>query len=60
MKEFEVPVRFTGRINYHIKADTEEQAQAIADEMAQNEENLGGLENIEWEVKPPVSYSDIT
>lgn len=55
MKEFEVPVRFTGRIVYRIQADDESSAKFIADQMAENEAGLGDLENVDWEVKDPIS-----
>lgn len=55
MKEFEVPVRFTGRIVYRVQADDESSAKSIADQMAENEARLGDLEDVDWEVKDPVS-----
>lgn len=55
MKEFEVPVRFTGRIVYRVQADDESSAKSIADQMAENEAGLGDLENVDWEVKDPIS-----
>lgn len=55
MKEFEVPVRFTGRIVYRVQADDESSAKSIADQMAENEVGLGDLENVDWEVKDPIS-----
>lgn len=55
MKEFEVPVRFTGRIVYRVQADDESSAKSIADQMAENEAGLGDLENVDWEVKNPIS-----
>lgn len=55
MKEFEVPVRFTGRIIYRVQADDEASAKSIADQMAENEAGLGDLEDVDWEVKDPVS-----
>lgn len=55
MKEFEVPVRFTGRIVYRVQADDESSAKSIADQMAENEAGLGDLEDVDWEVKDPVS-----
>lgn len=58
MKEFEVPVRFNGRITYQIRANSQEEAQAIAEEMAENESRLGDLEDVDWDVKTPVSMRD--
>lgn len=55
MKEFEVPVRFTGRIVYRVQAEDESSAKSIADQMAENEAGLGDLENVDWEVKDPIS-----
>lgn len=59
MKNYEVPVRFSGCIHYFVDADTEEEAMMKAQGLAQEETNLGNLEDIDWDVKNPVDYSDI-
>ena len=58
MKNFTVPVRYTGKIEYQINADSEQKALGIAEEMASNEENLGDLEDIDYEVLPAVAIRE--
>lgn len=53
-KTYEIPVRFEGRVIYRIPADTEEEAMEKANEMAE-EECLGYLEDIDWEVKHSIN-----
>ena len=53
-----IPVRFSGRIVYRIKADSEEDAMKKANEMAE-EADCGELEDIDWETKPSIeSYCE--
>ena len=44
-----------GRLTYRVQADDEASAKSIADQMAENETGLGDLEDVDWEVKDPVS-----
>ncbi|MBR0147370.1 MAG: hypothetical protein IJM25_12020 [Eubacterium sp.] len=56
--EYEIPVRFSGRIMYHISADSEGEAREKATELAEDAD-CGQLEDIDWEVKPAVAtYQD--
>lgn len=52
---YEIPVRFEGRIMYTIEADSEEDAMAKAEELAE-EADCGLLEDIDWETKRPVAH----
>ena len=52
-----IPVRFTGKIEYEIEADTEEEAIAIANKMGEYAD-CGDLEDIDWETKPAVATYD--
>lgn len=57
MKNYTIPVRFTGKLEYLIRTDSETKAMSIAEEMAAEEENLGKLEDIEYEALPAVAVS---
>lgn len=53
-RRFIVPVRFTGKIEYEVYAETPEEASGIAERLACEEARLGDLEDVEWETKPPI------
>lgn len=57
MKNYTVPVRYTGKIEYQIDANSEQEALNVAEEMAANEENLDEMEDIDYEVLPAVAVS---
>ena len=58
MKKYTVPVRFTGKLEYQIRANSETEAMSIAEEMASEEENLGDMEDINYEVLPAVAIRE--
>ena len=58
MKKYTVPVRFTGKLEYQIRANSETEAMSIAEEMASEEENLGDMEDINHEVLPAVAIRE--
>ena len=51
MAKYEVTVRFTGKIDYVIEAASEEEAKAKAEDLADEEDRLGALEDIDWEAR---------
>lgn len=52
MAGYNVTVRFSGRIEYHITdAGSEAEAMTRAEELAAEETRLGALEDIDWEAK---------
>lgn len=58
MKKYTVPVRFAGKLEYQIRANSETEAMSIAEEMASEEENLGDMEDINYEVLPAVAIRE--
>ena len=54
---YEVPVRFSGRIMYHVAAGSEAEAMVKANELAEDAD-CGDLEDIDWETKHPVACMD--
>ena len=58
MKKYTVPVRFAGKLEYQIRANSETEAMSIAEEMASEEENLGDMEAINYEVLPAVAIRE--
>lgn len=58
LKNFCVPVHFTGKVEYSIKAHTIGDAMDIANSMAEDmaeHDEFGPLENIEWSVMTPIA-----
>lgn len=52
MADYNVVVRFTGKIEYTVKdAASEKDAMAKAQALAEEETRLGALEDIDWDVK---------
>lgn len=51
MAEYEIPVRFSGRVIYNIRAESEEKAKELAEHLAEEEDRLGPLEDIDWDVR---------
>ena len=59
MTEYEIPVRFSGRVNYIVRAKSAEEAKELAGKLAEEEEDrLGPLENIDWDVRDPRAWYD--
>lgn len=55
MSGWNVTVRFSGRIEYPVDADTAADPVAVADGMACEEDRLGALQDIDWETGAPVT-----
>lgn len=59
MTEYEIPVRFSGRVNYIVRAKSAEEAKELAGKLAEEEEDrLGPLEDIDWDVRDPRAWYD--
>lgn len=52
--EFSIPVRFTGKVTFKIRADSKQDAIAIAHVLARDEVDFEscGLEDVVFEVNP--------
>lgn len=58
MTEYEIPVRFSGRVNYIVRAKSAEEAKELAGKLAEEEDRLGPLEDIDWDVRDPRAWYD--
>ena len=58
MTEYEIPVRFSGRVNYIVRAKSAEEAKELAGKLAEEEDRLGPLEDIDWDVRNPRAWYD--
>lgn len=53
-KRYVVPVRFTGKIEYEVWAESEKAAMILANDQAMEETDFNKLEDIDWDVKAPM------
>lgn len=58
MTEYEIPVRFSGRVTYIVRAKSAEEAKELAGKLAEEEDRLGPLEDIDWDVRDPRAWYD--
>lgn len=58
MTEYEIPVRFSGRVNYIVRAKSAKEAKELAGKLAEEEDRLGPLEDIDWDVRDPRAWYD--
>ena len=59
MTEYEIPVRFSGRVNCIVRAKSAKEAKELAGKLAEEEEDrLGPLEDIDWDVRDPRAWYD--
>ena len=58
MTEYEIPVRFSGRVSYIVRAENAEKAKELAEQLAEEEDRLGPLEDIDWDVRDPSAWYD--
>lgn len=58
MTEYEIPVRFSGRVSYIVHAENAEKAKELAEKLAEEEDRLGPLEDIDWDVRDPSAWYD--
>ena len=58
MTEYEIPVRFSGCVNYIVRAKSAEEAKELAGKLAEEEDRLGPLEDIDWDVRDPRAWYD--
>ena len=58
MTEYEIPVRFAGRVSYIVRAENAEKAKELAEKLAEEEDRLGPLEDIDWDVRDPSAWYD--